>query len=235
MPKDIKKNTEKYADVLLKAGQKQAETELGLYEKYLKRIGAIERLNVEKYGNKDFYKEETPEDIEERITEILEITKMVISEKRKELNLLTHESGTYPNDNELLNKLIIDLSKDYYFIGAVDGVIQGVMFSRYPDLNIMQGAPNPDLISHFLNKINIDVLNSFFENKDIDGLEILKKDIALTVSELSLQRSIGYYLAYTLSFNAARNPYFPYSLVDAFRILLVRHIKEKYKIVVFKE
>ena len=74
----------------------------------MKRIGAIERLNVEKYGNKDFYKEETPEDIEERITEILEITKMVISEKRKELNLLTHESGTYPNDNELLNKLIID-------------------------------------------------------------------------------------------------------------------------------
>ena len=226
MPKDIKKNTEKYADVLLKAGQKQAEVGLGQYEKYLKRIGAIERLNVEKYSNKDFYKEETPVDIEERITEILEITKMVISEKRKELNSLI-------NDNELLNKLIIDLSKDYYFIGAVDGVIQGVMFSRYPDLNIMQGAPNPDLVSHFLNKINIDVLNSFFENKDIDGLEILKKDIALT--ELPLERSIGYYLAYTLSYNAARNPYFPYSLVDAFRILLVRHIKEKYKIVVFKE
>ena len=38
LPKDIKENTEKYADVLLKAGQKQAETEIGLYEKYLKSL-----------------------------------------------------------------------------------------------------------------------------------------------------------------------------------------------------
>ena len=34
LPKDIKENTEKYADVLLKAGQKQTETDISNKHKH---------------------------------------------------------------------------------------------------------------------------------------------------------------------------------------------------------